>query len=121
MWWDSYPYSSLSVHALHPQYLALRATVDDLPGVSMPADIAADIEEARAKLDGPAVDYEATMAIKKKLCRRIFDAVGYKSLHTQAYKVGYVTCVLWATITCKCYDIRSSAIITRFTAACTCC
>lgn len=47
MWWDSYPYSSLSVHALHPQYIALRATLDDLPGVSMPADIAAAIEEAR--------------------------------------------------------------------------
>jgi hypothetical protein len=47
MWWDSYPYSSLSVHALHPQYLALRATLDDLPGVSMPTDTAAAIEAAR--------------------------------------------------------------------------
>ena len=47
MWWDSYPYSSLSVHALHPQYLALRATLDDLPGASMPADLAAAIEAAR--------------------------------------------------------------------------
>jgi 4-alpha-glucanotransferase len=25
MWWDSYPYSALSVHALHPMYLALSA------------------------------------------------------------------------------------------------
>ena len=24
-WWDSYPYSSLSVHALHPMYLSLGA------------------------------------------------------------------------------------------------
>jgi hypothetical protein len=47
MWWDSYPYSSVSVHALHPQYLALRATLDDLQGVTMPADIAAAIEAAR--------------------------------------------------------------------------
>jgi hypothetical protein len=47
MWWDSYPYSSVSVHALHPQYVALRATLDDLPGQQMPADIAADIEAAR--------------------------------------------------------------------------
>lgn len=50
MWWDSYPYSSLSVHALHPQYLALRATLDDLSGVSMPADIAAAIEAARVSV-----------------------------------------------------------------------
>jgi hypothetical protein len=47
MWWDSYPYSSLSVHALHPQYLALRATLEDLPGVQMPSGIAAAIEAAR--------------------------------------------------------------------------
>ena len=47
MWWDSYPYSSLSVHALHPQDVALRAMLDDLPGEAMPADIAADIEAAR--------------------------------------------------------------------------
>jgi 4-alpha-glucanotransferase len=24
MWWDSYPYSSISVFALHPQYLSLK-------------------------------------------------------------------------------------------------
>lgn len=47
MWWDSYPYSSVSVHALHPQYVALRATLDDLPGHQMPTDIAAEIEAAR--------------------------------------------------------------------------
>jgi 4-alpha-glucanotransferase len=51
MWWDSYPYSSVSVHALHPQYVALRATLDDLPGQQMPADIAAEIEAARVSVD----------------------------------------------------------------------
>jgi 4-alpha-glucanotransferase len=50
MWWDSYPYSSVSVYALHPQYLALRATLEDLPGVRMPADIAAAIEAARVSM-----------------------------------------------------------------------
>ncbi len=24
MWWDSYPYSSISVHALHPLYLRVQ-------------------------------------------------------------------------------------------------
>lgn len=50
MWWDSYPYSSVCVYALHPQYLALRATLDDLPGIRMPADIAAAIEAARVSV-----------------------------------------------------------------------
>ena len=39
-WWDSYPYSTLSVRALHPQYLALRACA--APG-EVPADIAAEV------------------------------------------------------------------------------
>lgn len=91
MWWDSYPYSSLSVHALHPQYLAVRATLDDLSGVSMPADIAAELEEARVQLDGPVVDYEATMAVKKRLCRKIFDTAGHRSLQTQGYKVRWLS------------------------------
>ncbi len=31
MWWDSYPYSSLSVFALHPMYLRLQDLAPDLP------------------------------------------------------------------------------------------
>lgn len=69
MWWDSYPYSSLSVHALHPQYLALRATLDDLPGVSMPADLAAAIEAAR--VSGPASSWLVARALS--LVCRVFD------------------------------------------------
>jgi len=41
MWWDSYPYSTLSVHALHPQYLALRACLER--GQVMPPGIAAQV------------------------------------------------------------------------------
>jgi hypothetical protein len=52
MWWDSYPYSSVSVHALHPQYVALCAMLDDLPGQELPADIAAEIEAARVSVPG---------------------------------------------------------------------
>ena len=30
MWWDSYPYSCVSVHALHPIYLSLQDMADRL-------------------------------------------------------------------------------------------
>ncbi len=30
-WWDSYPYSTASVLALHPQYLALDRLAETLP------------------------------------------------------------------------------------------
>lgn len=69
MWWDSYPYSSVSVFALHPMYLRLQALLDP----RLPADISADIERARAKLDLKDVDYEATVAAKVSIARRVFD------------------------------------------------
>jgi 4-alpha-glucanotransferase len=44
MWWDSYPYSTLSVHALHPQYLALGACVE--PGQELPVEIGSQVGAA---------------------------------------------------------------------------
>jgi hypothetical protein len=41
----------------------------------------------QAALDLESVDYEGTMAAKLRLCRRIFDTVGHKSLQTQGFKV----------------------------------
>ena len=112
MWWDSYPYSSVSVRlcqptaspvlpsgqpciitasfqtgakshccalqvfALHPLYLSLPA----LAPSRMPADIAKSIGEAREELDGLAVDYERTMALKLAIARRIFHSVGQAEL-----------------------------------------
>lgn len=68
MWWDSYPYSSVSVFALHPMYLRLQALDTDLP-----EEILADIERARSKLDLKDVDYDATVATKVAVARRVFD------------------------------------------------
>jgi len=55
------------------------------------------------KLDGPAVDYEATMTTKLQLVGRMFDAAGHKSLQTQGYKVGampllYLFWYLWLSV-----------------------
>uniref|UniRef100_A0A2P2MKW7 4-alpha-glucanotransferase n=1 Tax=Rhizophora mucronata TaxID=61149 RepID=A0A2P2MKW7_RHIMU len=50
MWWDSYPYSSLSVFALHPLYLRVQALSENLP-----EDIKKEIQEAKEQLDGKVV------------------------------------------------------------------
>jgi 4-alpha-glucanotransferase len=50
MWWDSYPYSTLSVFALHPLYLRLQGL-----RLELPADILSDIAQLRERLDGPQV------------------------------------------------------------------
>nr|WJV41848.1 1-deoxy-D-xylulose-5-phosphate reductoisomerase [Phlomoides rotata] len=46
MWWDSYPYSSLSVFALHPLYLRVQALSENLS-----EDIMQEIQQSRDALD----------------------------------------------------------------------
>lgn len=67
MWWDSYPYSSLSVFALHPLYLRVQALSENLS-----EDIKKEIEQARKDLDKKDVDYEATMAAKLAIAKKIY-------------------------------------------------
>ncbi|XP_010315588.2 4-alpha-glucanotransferase DPE2 isoform X3 [Solanum lycopersicum] len=67
MWWDSYPYSSLSVFALHPLYLRVEAI-----SANIPEDIKQEIREARVQLDKKDVDYEACMATKLSIAKKIF-------------------------------------------------
>ncbi|XP_004493319.1 4-alpha-glucanotransferase DPE2 isoform X2 [Cicer arietinum] len=68
MWWDSYPYSSLSVFALHPLYLRVQALSENIP-----EEIKQEIEKAKQQLDGKDVDYEATMATKLSIAKKVFD------------------------------------------------
>ncbi|CAM8985551.1 unnamed protein product [Rhodiola kirilowii] len=67
MWWDSYPYSSLSVFALHPLYLRVQALSENIPDA-----IKQEISEAKEKLDMKAVDYEATLSTKISIAKKIF-------------------------------------------------
>lgn len=67
MWWDSYPYSSLSVFALHPLYLRVQALSENIP-----EDIKREIEDARKRLDLKDVDYEATLETKLSIAKTMF-------------------------------------------------
>jgi len=77
-WMDSYPYSSLSVFALHPMYLSLSGVVKTCGGDKAPgaeADLAAirvEVEAARRALDLATVDYEGTMRTKGEICEKLF-------------------------------------------------
>ncbi|XP_047332614.1 4-alpha-glucanotransferase DPE2 [Impatiens glandulifera] len=68
MWWDSYPYSSLSVFALHPLYLRVQSLSENIP-----EDVKIEIQKARELLNGEAVDYEATMETKLSIAKKIFN------------------------------------------------
>ncbi len=67
-WTDSYPYSAISVFALHPLYLR----IDDLHYV-MPPSFMQELSCERDRLNTlEQVDYEAVMRVKSKLTRQIF-------------------------------------------------
>ena len=68
-WDDSYPYSAISVFALHPAYLR----IEDM-GYTMPESFQQDLKAARTALNPlPAVDHPAVMKVKFDLTRRIFE------------------------------------------------
>ncbi|MEY4569512.1 MAG: hypothetical protein RLZZ398_951 [Verrucomicrobiota bacterium] len=67
-WTDSYPYSAISVFALHPLYLR----IDDLK-YAMPAAFKKELGAARDQLNPlDQVDYEAVMQVKTQLTRQIY-------------------------------------------------
>ena len=78
-WTDSYPYSAISVFALHPLYLRLDALSH--PPVNTAA-LATDKKRLNALKD---VDYEAVMAVKWRVTREIFDKHHSAILRDQAF------------------------------------
>lgn len=84
-WWDSYPYSSLSVFALHPIYLR----IEDLM-LNLPKEIQDQIEDERSHLEGPVVDYEAALETKLRLAHSIYRLDGTKTLKVTSF-VSFLT------------------------------
>lgn len=70
MWWDSYPYSAISVFALHPIYLSLPALVSGRG----PRDFMEAVDAARRKHLQTDMDYEVTLDDKLRLARTVYDS-----------------------------------------------
>ena len=68
--WDSYPYSAISVFALHPLYLSLQALVKG----KVPAAVSDEILEVRQKHTAVDMDYTTTIADKLRIARMVFDS-----------------------------------------------
>lgn len=78
-WTDSYPYSAISVYALHPIYLRL----DEM---SYPPVDPANLAEEKSRLNIlKQVDYEAVMSVKWRVTREVFNANHYAILHDEAF------------------------------------
>ena len=81
-WTDSYPYSCISIFAIHPQYADLRS----LPEL--------DDEEARKEAEAecrrlnalPQIDYEKVNAFKLEYLRKVFQQEGKKIMKSAQFK-----------------------------------
>jgi 4-alpha-glucanotransferase len=90
-WTDSYPYSAVSVFALHPLYLRLDALK-----YAMPASFKLELQAERERLNAlAAVDYVAVMKAKKRLSRQIFDKNRGWILASAPFKSFYETHGEW--------------------------
>lgn len=90
-WTDSYPYSCISVFAIHPQYADLHA----LPELKN-AKARAEAEKARAELNAlDKIDYEKVNDFKINYLRQIFNQEGEKMMKTAEYKAFFQDTELW--------------------------
>ena len=90
-WTDSYPYSCISVFAIHSQYADLHA----LPELKN-AKARAEAEKTRAELNAlDKIDYEKVNDFKINYLRQIFNQEGGKMMKTAEYKAFFQDAELW--------------------------
>jgi len=81
-WQDSYPYNSISIYALHPQYCDLR----QLPPLKDEAT-RQRFEQLRQELNALSqIDYERMFAAKMEYLQAIYSQEGTKTKRSAAYK-----------------------------------
>ena len=81
-WQDSYPYNSISIYALHPQYTDLR----QLPKFKNEA-LNTKFEQMRQELNAlPQIDYERMMAAKMEYLQMLFKQEGRAIKRRASYK-----------------------------------
>ena len=81
-WQDSYPYNSISIYALHPQYCDLR----QLPPLKDEAE-RERFEQLRRELNAlPQIDYERMFRTKMEYLRLVYKQEGAKTKRSAEYK-----------------------------------
>lgn len=81
-WRDSYPYSSISIYALHPIYMSLEKM-----GVLLDVELAHQIADQQQRLNSlDELDYPAVEAIKQRFFRAIYDQDGHATIDSGDFK-----------------------------------
>ena len=90
-WSDSYPYSCISIFALHPQYADLTA----LPAIKDEAK-REEMERLRKELNAlPQIDYERVNSAKNEYLRLIFEQEGKAVMASADFKAFFGQNKLW--------------------------
>lgn len=98
-WRDSYPYSAISIYALHPIYLGCRShPLKDRKKMKI------YIREAARLNSLPEVDYEKVLKLKADYCRDLFLECGERVLSSAEYLAFYEKNSHWLfPYACYCY------------------
>ena len=90
-WTDSYPYSCISVFAIHPQYANLRA----LPALTDEKE-RKEAEAEGARLNAlPQIDYEGANAFKSKYLQKVYLQEGKKIMKSAEFKAFFQETQNW--------------------------
>jgi 4-alpha-glucanotransferase len=90
-WTDSYPYSCISIFAIHPQYVDLN----QLPAIADKAE-AKKYEALRIKLNALSqIDYEAVNNAKTEYLKIIFEQEGKRIMASAEYKAFFEESQSW--------------------------
>lgn len=112
-WTDSYPYSCISIFALHPQYADLTA----LPEIK-DEQTRDEMEALRKELNAlPQIDYERVNDAKTRYLRIIFEQEGAAMMATDDYKAFFKECESWLVPYaryCHLRDINGTADFTKW-------
>ena len=92
-WTDSYPYSAISIYALHPMYINLQWL-----GQLKDQEKALYYGKMQKELNRKdAVDYEPVVKYKLEYCRLFFEQEGKQWLETEEYSTFFTTNAYWLT------------------------
>ena len=90
-WTDSYPYSCISVFAIHPQYVNLRA----LPALT-DEKARKEAEAEGTRLNAlPQIDYEGVNAFKSKYLQKVYLQEGKKIMKSAEFKAFFQETQNW--------------------------
>lgn len=113
-WTDSYPYSCISIFAIHPQY----ADLTQLPAIANKA-LAKKFEDLRKDLNSLSqIDYERVNDAKTEYLKIIFEQEGKKMMASAEYKEFFADTQSWLVpyaYYCLLRDKNGTADFTKWT------